>query len=54
MVEQLDIFQVSEKQEEKESLLTPRQWALWRLVEHNSLVEHRKTSQRGGYRRYNN
>lgn len=26
--------------------LSPRCWALWRLIEHNSLVEHRKTSQR--------
>lgn len=40
MVEQLDIFQMSETK------LTSRQWALWRLVEHNSLVENRKTSQR--------
>lgn len=40
MHEQLDIFETSQ------SRLTPRQWALWRLVEHNSLVEHRKTTQR--------
>ena len=40
--EQLDIFQASEE----ESKLTPKHWALWRLVEHNSLVEHRKTSQK--------
>lgn len=26
--------------------LTSRQWALWRLIEHNSLVEHRKTTQK--------
>ena len=42
MVEQLDLFQASEE----ESKLTPKHWALWRLIEHNSLVEHRKTSQR--------
>lgn len=29
--------------------LTPRQWALWRLVEYNSIVEHRKTTQREIY-----
>lgn len=40
--EQLDLFETSESK----SLLTPRQWALWRLVEHNSLVEHRKTTQK--------
>lgn len=28
------------------SELTPRQWELWRLIEHNSLVEHRKTTQK--------
>lgn len=33
----------------KESELTPRQWDLWRLIEYNSLVEHRKTSQREIY-----
>lgn len=37
MNEQLNIFS---------SPLTPRQWDLWRLIEHNSLVEHRKTTQR--------
>ena len=47
--EQLDIFEVSKHQEELDSLLSPRQWALWRLVEHNSLVEHRKTTQREIY-----
>lgn len=38
-----------EKVEEKginKTSLTPRQWALYRLIEHNSLVECRKTSQR--------
>lgn len=38
---QLDLFETTE-----EETLTPRQWALWRLIEHNSLIEHRKTSQR--------
>lgn len=38
-MEQLDIFESS-------SELTPRQWDLWRLIEHNSLVEHRKTTQK--------
>ena len=49
--EQLDIFEISREQEDNASLLTPRQWALWRLIEHNSLVEHRKTSQREIYER---
>ena len=43
MVEQLDLFEISK---ETKSMLTPRQWALWRLIEHNSLVEHRKTTQK--------
>ena len=46
MVEQLDLFELSKKQMTMDSLLTPRQWALWRLIEHNSLVEHRKTTQK--------
>ena len=52
MNEQLDLFVASaktneeENKEEKESELTPRQKALWRLIEHNSLVEHRKTTQK--------
>lgn len=37
MNEQLNIFSTP---------LTPRQWEVWRLIEHNSLVEHRKTTQR--------
>ena len=49
MTIQLDLFEVSKEQEDNKSLLTPRQWALWRLVEHNSLVEHRKTTQREIY-----
>lgn len=47
MSEQLDIFETSEKTEqESQSGLTPRQWALWRLIKHNSLEEHRKTTQK--------
>ena len=44
MVEQLDIFASSE-----ESKLTPRQWEMYRLIKYNSLVEHRKTTQREIY-----
>lgn len=43
---QLDLFQASENEENK---LTSRQWSLYRLVKHNSLVEHRKTTQREIY-----
>lgn len=55
MFEQMDIFAASitesdlqEKhdKEYKQELLTPRQWALWRLIEYNSLTLHRKTSQK--------
>ena len=49
MVEQMDIFAATAAEEEKEepkSELTPRQWALYRLIKHNSLVEHRKTTQK--------
>ena len=53
MVEQLNLFDLSdneEKEEKKrfpqESSLTPRQWELYRLIFHNSMVEHRKTTQR--------
>lgn len=58
MVEQLDMFATSsndfeeeqkEKDEERHSELTPRQWALWRLIKHNSMVELRKTTQREIY-----
>lgn len=51
MTIQLDLFDtmIGEEQVDNKSLLTPRQWALWRLVEHNSLVEHRKTTQREIY-----
>ena len=49
MVEQIDLFVASQEQEENKSLLSPRCWALWRLIEHNSLVEHRKTTQREIY-----
>lgn len=49
MVSQLDLFETStelEEQEEPKSSLTPRQWALYRLIKNNSLVEHRKTTQK--------
>ncbi len=57
MTEQLDIFACSPSvteddlqkmfdEKNKQKLLTPRQWALFRLIEHNSLVELRKTTQR--------
>ena len=41
-MEQMSIFDFQTK-------LTSRQWALWRLIEHNSLVEKRKTTQREIY-----
>lgn len=47
MVEQMDIFIATATEEtESKSELTPRQWALYRLIRHNSLVEHRKTTQK--------
>lgn len=53
MTEQLNLFIASIEEEqprqEQKSSLSPRAWALWRLVEHNSLVEHRKTTQREIY-----
>lgn len=55
MVEQLDLFTTYETNEEKgdrfpqESSLTPRQWALYRLIERNSKIWHRKTTQREIY-----
>ena len=58
MVDQLDLFTCSncdyeEEQKEKEiikkSSLTPRQWALYRLIKENSLTYQRKTSKREIY-----
>lgn len=62
MFEQLDMFYASALQEEekiteqdiqdmfdkrnKQKLINPRQWALYRLIRQNSLVEHRKTTQK--------
>lgn len=52
MTEQLDLFAISEPEEEKsekreqKSSITPRQWALYRLIYHNSLIERRKTTQK--------
>lgn len=56
-VEQLDIFRATVKVDEeylqkkhdehyKVRKLTPREWAVYRLIYHNSCVEHRKTTQR--------
>ena len=55
MVEQLSLFNTTQEEEKveerlpQESSLTPRQWELYRLIKHNSLVEHRKTTQREIY-----
>lgn len=47
MIEQLDLFETMEEEKiPQKSSLTPRQWALYRLIHHNSFVEHRKTSQK--------
>lgn len=46
-MEQLDLFQLANEadKEEKEEGLTERQKALYNLIYHNSMVEHRKTTQ---------
>lgn len=58
MVEQLDMFATAncdyeeeqkQKRLEQKSYLTPRQWDLWRLLEYNSLILRRKTTQREIY-----
>lgn len=55
MCEQLDLFisantdydeQEQEKAKERQSTLTPRQWALYRLIYTNSLVLQKKTTQK--------
>lgn len=51
MVDQLDLFEesmyiVEEEKNPQKSSLTPRQWELYRLIKHNSFVEHRKTTQK--------
>lgn len=55
MLEQLDLFatgccdyeeEQKEKTIERKSDLTPRQWALYRLIYNNSIVLNRKTSQK--------
>ena len=52
MVEQMDIFASSvyddtpKQEEKKDNSLTTRQKLLYKLIEHNSLVENRKTTQR--------
>ena len=45
MFTQLDLFTAS-IEEERKSSLTPRQWALYRLIRKNSLEEGRKTTQK--------
>ena len=47
-MEQLDLFQLANEadKEEKEEGITERQKALYNLIYHNSMVEHRKTHQR--------
>lgn len=59
MTEQLNLFDYQDQEEDikEESLsrfpqktkLTPRQWAMYRLIKTNSLLGHRKTSQREIY-----
>lgn len=58
MIEQIDLFAATncdyeEEQKEKEvervSELTPKQWALYRLIYTNSMVLHKKTSKREIY-----
>lgn len=62
MTEQMDLFATSscdyeeeqrEKRIERKSNLTPRQWALYRLIYNNSMVFHRKTTQREIYESIN-
>ena len=60
MFEQLDIFVTANtdyeeetKEKEKETKLTPRQWALYRLIYTNSIVLQKKTTQREIYESIN-
>ena len=62
MEEQLDLFATAncdyeeeqkEKARERNSDLTPRQWAVYRLIYANSMVLHRKTTQREIYESVN-
>ena len=50
MTAQLDLFESSveeqEERNEQKSELSPTHWELYRLIYHNSLVEHRKTTQK--------
>ena len=47
MTEQLDIFNFQEEQDnESKSELTPRQWALYRLIYENSIYGNRKTTKK--------
>lgn len=47
--EQIDLFSTQEEEIPQESHLAPRQWSLYRLIKFNSLVNHRKTTQREIY-----
>lgn len=58
MLEQLDLFastntdyeeEKKEREQERTSQLTPRQWSLYRLIYTNSIVLHKKTTQREIY-----
>lgn len=62
MTDQLDLFTTSncdyeeeqkDKQRQRESDLSPRAWAVYRLIYTNSLVLHRKTTQREIYESIN-
>ncbi|MBR3890115.1 hypothetical protein IKJ53_06330 [bacterium] len=46
MVEQLDLFAESENEEQETNTLTNRQKALLKYIEENSLIHHRKTTQK--------
>ena len=46
MVEQLDLFDTSVEEEKDENSLTNRQKALLNYIEENSLIHHRKTTQK--------
>ena len=45
-VDKVDKVEQPQPKFEQTTELNPRQWQLYRLIEHNSLVEHRKTTQK--------
>ena len=45
MYEQLDLFEIANEERIDNSTLTARQKALYKLIYHNSVIEHRKTTQ---------